>query len=420
MNILHLLKPLLIAGFLFVIMPVVARAQLTLTGEYRPRTEFRNGYKILRTSDDEPAFFISQRTRLNLLYQQDQYSFKISGQDVRTWGEVNQLDNTPTVNIHEAWAKLKMSGFLQLKLGRQELVYDDARLLGNVNWAQQARSHDALLLQLRNPSSDFKIDMGAAYNQETQKLLNNTYTLPNYKILSYLWAKKDFGSINTSALFITDGFEIPQGSVNYRYTYGANINYMSAPLNLTGTLYLQNGDDASRKNIAAWMAAGQVSYSLNPITITAGYDYISGGDANDSNPTRHTFSTLYATNHKFYGYMDYFTNILLDTHGGGLQDLYLKVGYEPIKNTNINLTYHHFGLSGQISNPLNTDQKLDQNLASEIDLMATHTFSKVIKLQTGYSIFLEKNSLEALQGRQADGLQQWGWVMLILSPTMIN
>ena len=29
------------------------------------------------------------------------------------------------------------------KVGRQEINYDDARIFGNVDWAMQARSHDA-------------------------------------------------------------------------------------------------------------------------------------------------------------------------------------------------------------------------------------------------------------------------------------
>ena len=124
---------------LFLILPLTIQAQLSLTGEYRPRSEFREGYKIINTPQDEPAFFTSQRTRLALQYTQDLYTFKISGQDIRTWGEVDQLGDTPNVNIHEAWAQLNISQTWNLQLGRQKLVYGDQRLFGSVNWAQQGR-----------------------------------------------------------------------------------------------------------------------------------------------------------------------------------------------------------------------------------------------------------------------------------------
>ncbi|HBQ58501.1 MAG TPA: hypothetical protein DD671_02455, partial [Balneolaceae bacterium] len=122
------------------------------------------------------------------------------------------------VNIHEAWAQIYFSDEIGLKLGRQELVYDDQRLLGSVNWAQQARSHDALVFKYKNLSSSFKLDVGAAYNQEIQNLQGNYYSLNNYKVLSYLWMNKDFEKLSISGLMLTDGFEVSPGEVNYRYT----------------------------------------------------------------------------------------------------------------------------------------------------------------------------------------------------------
>jgi len=49
-------------------LPIMSFAQVSLTGEFRPRTELRDGYRILNTEQSEAAFFTSQRTRLNLLY----------------------------------------------------------------------------------------------------------------------------------------------------------------------------------------------------------------------------------------------------------------------------------------------------------------------------------------------------------------
>ena len=417
---LKIYKLFILIVWVTIAIPAIGYAQLTLDGQYRPRTEIRDGYQILSSSEDKPAFFTSQRTRLALTYEQQKYRFKISGQDVRTWGEVGQLDDTPSVNIYEAWAQLMIAEEWTLQLGRQELVYDDQRLLGSVNWAQQGRTHDAIRIKYRNRSAGFMADIGGAYNQEGQKLLGNHYALDNYKVLSYLWIKKTVGSLTGSAILLTDGFEISSGAVNYRYTYGGNLNYLASPLKLSGTVYLQQGDDRMRRNISAYMLGGKASYNIGNWLLTGGYDYLSGGKFDDQNSGRHAFNTLYATGHKFNGHMDYFTNIPADTRGGGLQDWYFKAGYELNNKANANLTYHHFSLAHSVANPLESNSPLGRNLASELDFSLTYSFSEEITFRAGYSILFEDETLELIQERQADGAQQWGWAMLVLSPKIIN
>jgi hypothetical protein len=48
------------------------------------------------------AFFISQRSRLNLDFKQEQVLMKFSLQDVRVWGDEIQLKDVPSAAIHEA------------------------------------------------------------------------------------------------------------------------------------------------------------------------------------------------------------------------------------------------------------------------------------------------------------------------------
>lgn len=414
------LKYVLVTILCLAFLPVISFSQVSLTGEFRPRTELRDGYRILNTDQSEPAFFTSQRTRLNLLFKGDSYDFKISAQDIRTWGEVPQLDDSPNVNIHEAWAQIDLTDKIGLKLGRQELVYDDQRLLGSVNWAQQGRSHDALLVKFGDTKSSFKADLGAAYNQDGEKLQGNSYTLNNYKVLSYLWLNKEFGVMDISGLLLIDGFEVPSGDVNFRYTYGTHINYNpSKNLGISGTLYFQNGDDATRTDISAYMAALKISYQVNPVTFTGGVDYLSGSEAGDGNPASNTFNTLYATNHKFYGHMDYFLNIPAETQNGGLQDIYFGVDFTASETVSLNATYHHFSLANEITDPGNTAQLLNRSLASEVDFSVNHKFTNDIRFQVGYSLLFSNKSLERIQNREANGLQQWVWGMLVISPKIL-
>ena len=403
-----------------ILIPTLLNAQLTLEGEFRPRTEFRNGYRQLRTPATEPAFFTSQRMRLSLNYSSDPYEIHIEGQDVRVWGEVVQLQDNPNVNIHEAWAKLNVSDNVRLKLGRQELIYGNQRLLGSVNWTQQARSHDALVAKYENQKQNFSLDIGVAYNQQSENLLGNTYQLNNYKILSYAWLDKQFGALDLSALFLTDGFELQRDATNFRYTYGTNLTYNNELWKISGVAYFQNGDDRIRRDISAYMLAISGSYSWNGLSLEGGYDYLSGGEASNTNPARHSFNTLYATNHKFYGQMDYFLSIPGDTRGGGLQDIYIGVGYSLNSSADLNLTYHYFALANKISNPLNPMQRLDQNLGSEFDLSFAYQFSEDITLRSGYSMLLPTSSLDKLQLSNGKETQHWGWVMLQVTPDIFS
>ena len=81
--------------------------QFTLSGEIRPRAEFRNGFKTLNTEANDPAFFIEQRSRINFGYKNEKLGFKLSLQDVRIWGNAAQIykDDPALTNVYEAYGE---------------------------------------------------------------------------------------------------------------------------------------------------------------------------------------------------------------------------------------------------------------------------------------------------------------------------
>ncbi|MCU0448674.1 MAG: alginate export family protein [Bernardetiaceae bacterium] len=155
-------------------------AQFSLQGQVRTRSEYRNGLGTLSPQDADPAFFTSQRTRLTFGYKWDRVLFQTAVQDVRVWGQdassISNADGNKLM-LHEAWAdvtlanvadttfKFRLIDNLNLKIGRQELVYDDVRLLGNLDWLQQARRHDAVVLKAQHRG--WQVDLGGAFNQNT-------------------------------------------------------------------------------------------------------------------------------------------------------------------------------------------------------------------------------------------------------------
>src|SRR3954466_6666822 len=71
---------------LFACFALNTKAQITLTGQIRPRAESRNGYGNLVPNNSKNADFISQRTRLIFGYKWDRLTVGASLQDVRVWG----------------------------------------------------------------------------------------------------------------------------------------------------------------------------------------------------------------------------------------------------------------------------------------------------------------------------------------------
>src|SRR5690606_22964299 len=108
-----------------------ALAQFTLTGEVRPRAEYRHGFKRPLESGADPAFFVEQRTRLNSSFVSEKFDVLISLQDVRIWGATGQVYKADPglQNLYEAWAAYKFDEKHSLAVGRMELDYDNARIL---------------------------------------------------------------------------------------------------------------------------------------------------------------------------------------------------------------------------------------------------------------------------------------------------
>ncbi len=130
-----------------------AWSQFTLDGQFRPRTEYRHGFGSIIPDEADAGYAISTRIRLNTGYTFDSYAFFISLQDVMVWGENRQLlpdDENNSFAVFEAWANLKLGKGWSTKLGRQVISYDDQRIFGGLDWAQQGRNHDAGLLKYKS------------------------------------------------------------------------------------------------------------------------------------------------------------------------------------------------------------------------------------------------------------------------------
>ncbi|MFZ6013947.1 MAG: alginate export family protein, partial [Bacteroidota bacterium] len=254
------------------------QAQLTFSGQIRTRSEFRDGQGT-PSADTIPAFFTSQRTRLNFGYSAYRFKIYASVQDVRVWGQdassINRIttDSYDGLMVHEGWAEISLVDTgrvvknFALKIGRQELVYDDVRLLGNLDWLQQARRHDAVLLKFDHQG--WTAHLGAAFNQSAERKANHIYSgVPTgyaastnglgamYKSMQFLYLGRKLHFGNASLLAFKDDFSkftfaaadslkknpIYGKGVWSRYTIGGNLfGTAFRKLNFSFSAFYQGG-----------------------------------------------------------------------------------------------------------------------------------------------------------------------------------
>lgn len=412
------LRVILPSLFIIFLTANLSFGQLGISGELRTRPEYRRGLKTLASPGQDPAFFVSQRTRLKFNYGGERMRFFMTLQDVRTWGSTSQLNlSDDFLSLHEAWGELVISDHFFLKAGRQELAYDDHRILGNVDWAQQGRSHDLVLLRFEN--KNFKWHTGFAYNQDKEQFSTTYYSVGNsYKTMQFTWLHSEFENIKGSILLLNNGVQLPDSTTSYSQTLGSYMNVNIGNLNMNLAGYYQMGKDNSNRKLSAGYVFSEISWPFDSGLIPSiGFEFLSGTDQ-DNTLINHSFLPLYGTNHKFNGHMDYF---YVGNHANnvGLWDPYLRLVFKK-GNWTANGTLHHFSSAARILDPVNPSTALKNALGTELDLSLSWNITGFVSLSGGYSQLFATSSMEAIKGGDHTTANQWAWLMLSFKPNLLQ
>jgi len=474
---------------------LIGNAQFTLVGQLRTRTEVRNGLGNLVLKGSKPAVFTSQRTRLIFGYKWDRLTVGVSIQDVRVWGQdASSISNADgnRLMLHEGWAELtlfnkadttiKAKGIdlMSIKIGRQELSYDDVRLIGNLDWLQQGRRHDMALL--KTVHKGWQIDLGYAFNQNSDAFgITNTSYVPSnvapyvknslgvlvptpagllpmapsgsagnnstktgapvwtnppttnggnqdYKSFASVYISKKFNQTKFSFLGFNDNFGkykidsvgsasagyvygrrfVSSGSTDsfdysgthHRYTYGLMINHTMGNASGFGKIaiqaayYAQSGKnrDGVKMN-KAYHYTASVTYQKGKISVTPGYDVLSGNDANTT--TDEKFDPLYGTPHRHWGYMDYFY-VGTGSPAGGLKNPYIKLKYAT-NAVSAGVDFHLFSIDKDMKKADAT--LIDKKLGNELDFLVNYNMNKFTNIELGYSVMNAKSSMAFAKGQ---------------------
>ncbi|MCH7563639.1 MAG: alginate export family protein [Gemmatimonadetes bacterium] len=360
--------------------PGMGGQEVSLSGQIRPRLE-------TRTAPVGPSYELTtMRLRIRVeAHPEPPVRIVAEFQDVRTWGEERSTladFSADNLDLHQGFFEVTLSERWSARIGRQEIAFGGERLIGAVGWAQQGRSFDAVRTTLRIP--DLTIDVfRAQLSEEAVDGGEDSALLGVYAVASR-------GSHNLD----TFGFLLQSRPADTRqWTTGLRAHGRLGALAYRVEGAAQVGR-RSGERARGWMFGMRLGHALpQPFgDLSLWYDHLSGDAAPDDGTVR-TFETLFATNHKFYGFADLFLNIPRDTGGRGLRDLALKWRFDGPAGMSIGADLHAFRLAE--GSGLETGR-----LAEELDITLAHGINDALRMTGGLSYVWGRRGLAEI-GRDA-------------------
>jgi hypothetical protein len=368
---------------------------LRFSGDYRARLEGFTGGAFKKDNSDA---YLLNRFRVNLLIKPTSWlKFYAQGQDARVFWK-NQNPAAPpfqnTMDLRLAYMEIGETekGIAALRVGRQELVFGDQRLIGHANWLNTARSFDAVRATFRyqgyrldafastvvNPV-DGTFDHHAAGNNFHGLYGGIEKLVPKAVIEPYLlWRLSPRLTTETGTRGNLDSKTI---GVRWVGKIPANFDYGVEIAGQTGSL----GTDS----VGAWAGHWVMGYTAAKFRykprFIAEYNYASG-DGNAKDGKRGTFDQLYPTGHDKYGLADQvgWRNIH-DVRGG--------VEFKPRAKWLVSGIYHNYWLASSTDALYSAagaavvrsaNGTAGRHVGQELDFQAMYTLSKQVQIGGGF------------------------------------
>lgn len=371
---------------------------LTIGGEVRLRFEARTGNQF-RSGNDE-SFWLT-RLRLHFDWHPAQWvRVFVQAQDSQALGLKADPD-PPTV---EDTADLRQ-GYLEffnrerqgfgVRLGRQELIFGDERLIGGFNWGNTARSFDAIRLFYARPrcrldlfaSSVVVIEDGAFNKHRDGANFYGAYgsfpnVVPKATVEGYLlWrtlprVAGERGSLGDADI----------------YTVGTRwVGQLSQQLDYRLELAGQRGHRATDE-VRAWAVHSQLGYTLTTRKTTPRVliEYnAASGDHDPADGVLQTFDQLFPTNHDKYGIAD-------QIGWRNMRHLRAGVGLKLTPRVTTQSDYHSFWLAARrdalysaagVAVARVAEGARSRHVGQEVDVDFRITLTRSLSLWTGYARF---------------------------------
>jgi hypothetical protein len=391
--------------------------RLRIDAEFRPRTEYRNGYQQLRNDTTTAAFFTNQRFRISANYVFDnRFVVQFSLQDLRVWGQQDPRSTSATLQVFEAWVEPVITNEFSVRIGRQRLIYDNQRLFAENDWRLSAAVHDAVNFRLNTPK--VISELAVAFNQSSDRYFGTDYSpsgFSNYKFLAVNYIRyKPVSYLTLTALNSTDAYQkkTDPEKMNFRYTLGGRLEIENNTFYATLAGYYQGGKNSSGKQLSAWYLQPEIRITTSKkLVARLGAEFLSGNDNSLTSTTDHSFVPLYGVAHRFNGSMDLITKFPNDVSGAGLVNPYLFLIQPVAGKFELRADFHTFHLQ---QNYYLNDYKYDKYLGFENDFLFTFKPNNITKVDLGISYMLPTESLEIVR-KSGDSKYNLTWIYLSLT-----
>ncbi len=282
-------------------------------------------------------------------------------------GEFPVVADPEQTEVNQAWLGYRARCGAALELGRQRIVLDNHRFVGNVGFRQNEQTFDALavsgkagerlelyyahLINANRPFGEDHPDPRLADLDLDADLLRAALPLRRGTLVAYVHRLK-----------LEDTPDRSQRNLGVRFT-GA------APIRGTKLLYaLELAEQDDYADGAPFVDAGyrlaEIGFEKRPIGVRLGYERL-GGDGD------YGFSTPLATLHAHNGWADKF----LTTPDAGLEDRYLALAANAL-GLSWEGVYHDFGADAG-----------GADYGSEIDLRVERAFGELAALEVAYASY---------------------------------
>lgn len=416
---------LAILGLLLLLSFSESYGQTTIDAEFRPRSEFRQGFNQPLADGTKPAFLTLQRSRLNFNYKGGVVSARLTLQDARVFGETDTKQpataTSGSLGIYEAWAELLLYSGTSFKIGRQGVQFEDGRLFSLSPWSNTGNAHD--LAQLRYLAPGMDVQLGLAYNNQKAYNADTSYYSVSkmYKQLAFLHLTKTLANgLDLSLLGVDEGFMKSKTDLDlyHRYTTGGTLQLKNdkLPLGIFATGYYQFGKSTPIVDLDAYLLALKANYTFtDKIGGLVGADYYSGSGSTLAATKTNTFNKLpYGVNHSFNGYMEYWATL----PKGGLINYFGGVTLKLNKRISSDITYYAFSLAKDMKVGTLDVQK---NIGSELDIALNYKFSAETAIQFAWCGYFVTDGTEMLKFKSTEvdsKFPQYAYIMLTIKPQL--
>lgn len=390
-------------------------------------TQDLNGWKLsgqvqLRSEVDgrdfsnstHPLTFASIRTRLGVEKTfADKVNFFVQFQDSRVFGEEGSPTTyTANVDLYQGYIKLIKPFDLDFNVqaGRFAMVYGTERFFGASNWSYIGRSFDGVLFSVMPEC--WNLDLFALTLNESVGFINNPsptlYPYPQQETPSqsiYGFYKKnkitDASKFDLVGYYEIDRTDVrPDTNTIELFTIGGTYWGNYGDFSTVVEAAYQFGNRGVR-DVNAYMFSLSGNYKVGITSLGLGADILSGNDPNKPDKAN-AYLPSYGTNHKFYGYMDYFPS---NAFGLGLNDFYFRTSINPTDSKfSFAADFHHF-----MSNQKTTDGK--NTFGQELDLTVVYKFVQGTNVTWGGSLFFPGDIMKVLYSPREDAAF-WTYVMI--------